>query len=142
MSEDTAAVLEMISSFIASGKDNLLNNSQWFYPEGIDVYLRIGKRLINLEYKKVVTVSNITNADVLPNNQINGQGYFKSFMEFLESECNKHSDIDGILIENVMTERLTNILTKNNYVVVGEIFGGIATWYKPKGNTDGNNDFK
>ena len=138
MSEDTAAVLEMISRFIASGKDNLLNNSQWFYPEGIDVYLRIGKRLINSEYKQVVTISNITNAELMPNNGMNGQGYFKAFMTFIESECAKHPDIDGILIENVMSERLNQILAKNNYLVVGEVFFGVSTWYKSKGSNDAN----
>lgn len=136
MSEDTAAVLEMISSFIASGKDNLLNNSQWFYPEGIDVYLRIGKRLINSEYKQVITIRNITNAELMPNNGTNGQEYFKAFMTFIEGECAKHPDIDGILIENVMSDRLTQILMKNNYFIEGEVFGGMTTWYKSKGSND------
>lgn len=138
MSEDTAAVLEMISRFIASGKDNLLNNSQWFYPEGIDVYLRIGKRLINSEYKQVITISKVTNAELMPNNDRNGQGYFKAFMTFIESECVKHPDIDGILIENVMSDRLTQILIKNGYSIVGEVFGGVATWYKSKGSNNAN----
>lgn len=116
-----------VKKFIDQNKNSLLPRSQWFYLEGINVYLRVGKHKVCNEIKLVVTVSNVTNSE--NPDSITGQGYFRSLMKDLEAIVAELPEVEGILIENVITPRLGEILERNNYVPTDKVFDGLMTIY-------------
>lgn len=132
------SVYDQIKDFILKNKDAFLPQSNWFYPEGIDVYLRVGKMRVASDILNVVTVSNIANAQSVPSTGLNQQGYFKELLIFLENQIKDLPEIKGIYFENVSSPRLVAILTKHNYVIVGTAFEGIHCWYKQKELTNVN----
>jgi hypothetical protein len=115
-----------IEKFIIDNKNSLLPRSQWFYPTGIDVYLRIGKQRVDKEIKLVVTVSNVTNSE---NPDAVSQGHFRSLMQELESIVAKLPEVEGILFENVIAPRLGELLLRNSYTVTNEVLDGLLKIY-------------
>ena len=86
-----------------------LPQSKWFKLEYIDVYLRMGKRVVDGQYMEAVTIANIE--CVAP-----GQGHFRAFITELETFCKSNLPDHIILAENVVAPNLYTMLLKHHYL--------------------------
>lgn len=115
----------VIRNFINANIGGMFPASNWFYLEGINVYLRVGKTRINDCYDTAITVSNISST---AENQ--GRGYFKQFITYLEQVSAETSESKGIVFENVFNPMLAEMLKKHGYISIGEVFPNVHVFYK------------
>lgn len=86
----------------------MLPSSKWFKLEYLDVYMRMGKGVVNGEYVEAVTIATVECCSP-------GQGHFKKFITQLEQFCRDNLPNHILLVENVVSAELQTMLAKHNY---------------------------
>lgn len=122
-------VYEDIHKFIAVTAKSGFPASKYFYPEGLTVYLRVCQKVVDREIKQTITIANVSNHSTselhIP---LDARGHFQSLMKFLESIC-PLIPLNGIFFESVLSPRLSDVLEKNDYILLNE--HGDMNYYKP-----------
>lgn len=85
--------------------------SKWFYLENLQVYLRYGRKVVNQRVELVVTISNVSAAEI-------GKGHFKHFIIALEQFV-KENKLVAVYVENVINEKLYQMLIHHGYQIIG-----------------------
>jgi len=109
-----------IKEFIDQRKTFPLNN--WFYLEGISIYIRKSKRLIEGNLVDCIDVASV--------NVVNkGRGEFTNFLDWLISS---YSSDFIIFVESVLEERLNGFLKRKGFIQ--ETPQVSNNWWLPKVN--------
>lgn len=88
-------------------------HSVWYEFGELEAYIRV--------FNDKIVVANIA----LLNPEHEGQGYFRSFMAWVEAECVKRRKL--LEFENVMNPRLLNHLLKNGFAVNSHDDGNVVS---------------
>jgi hypothetical protein len=80
----------------------------WIEDDALRVYIRKGNRYINRKHVQTIDVANI-----MSNPKHQGKGFFKAFMQYVESYNMP------VYVENIFNPALTDMLIKNGYEKIG-----------------------
>lgn len=107
---DIACIDELVREL--HSKCRIAGRSQWYYGNVIDIYVRVGERIVSPLFNSltyVVTVANVNVSELLRGNSI-----FSSVLLKLESTA-KELGCSGVYVESVLNPQLGDSLICRGY---------------------------